>query len=58
MKDKQRFNLHLPGLLKVLAEVMPQMGAPLEVPAPRTPRPTPVAAMVGAGVRTLGGRVL
>jgi DNA-binding response OmpR family regulator len=42
-------------LLKVLAEVLPSAGVPLEVPAPRTPRPTPVAAMVETVVRTLGG---
>jgi DNA-binding NtrC family response regulator len=47
-------------LLKILAEVMPQMGvgAPFEASPARTPRPTPVAAMVGSVVRTLGGRVL
>jgi DNA-binding response OmpR family regulator len=44
-------------LLKVLAEVLPTVGAPFESPA-RTPRPTPVAAMVGTVVRSLGGRVL
>ncbi|HVU49761.1 MAG TPA: response regulator [Polyangia bacterium] len=43
-------------LLKVLTEVMPPAGAPFEIA--RTPRPTPVAAMVGSVVRTLGGRVL
>jgi DNA-binding response OmpR family regulator len=45
-------------LLKILGEVMPGAGAPFEVPAQRTPRPTPVAAMVGSVVRSLGGRVL
>jgi len=46
-------------LLKVLAEALPSAGVPLELPAPRAQRPTPVAAMVGTVVRTLGGgRVL
>jgi len=46
-------------LLKVLAEVLPSTGsgASFEAPA-RTPRPTPVAAMVGTVVRSLSGRVL
>ena len=42
-------------LLKVLGEVLP---AAFEVPAARTPRPTPIANMVGTVVRSLGGRVL
>jgi two-component system OmpR family response regulator len=45
-------------LLKVLGEVLPGAGAPFEVPSARASRPTPVAAMVGSVVRTLGGRVL
>jgi DNA-binding response OmpR family regulator len=47
-------------LLKVLAEVMPTGGASFGGPPPqqRTPRPTPVAAMMETVVRSLGGRVL
>jgi DNA-binding NtrC family response regulator len=45
-------------LLKVLGEVLPAADAASEVPAARTPRPTPIANMVGTVVRSLGGRVL
>jgi DNA-binding response OmpR family regulator len=43
-------------LLKVLGELLPSMGV-AEALSARTPKPTPVAAMITA-VRSLGGRVL